>query len=351
MAKDVLKEVNEFRQDLVSGDWVLFATGRAGRPSAERPGADVNASLRTSEPDIVSGSDANQCPFDDLRASGNEIVSEYEKSNKEKWVTVIKNKYPAVVPLTCAPIESVGPFSHTAANGFHEVVVTKDHQRNFPDFTLEETALVLKAYRDRYLDIAQNECGSYIQIFNNSGKEAGASVLHPHSQILSTPILPPTVSRSINGSAKFFKKNKKRIHGAILDWEIEQKKRIVFENNLFIAFCPFTSKRSYETRIFPKIPSARFEVADGQNLESCAEVLNFCLSQLKKIFKDNFNFNFFIHTAPVREDSKIPSSEFYHWHIEVIPHYSALAGFDFSTGIIVNTIDPDKAAEEIRHAS
>lgn len=333
-------DLNEFRQDLVSGDWVLFATARTKRPHASEKNGIANETEQSE----------NACPFDDPRASGQEIISEYKKEDGELWLTVMKNKYPAVTFGACLPIESEGPFAKTAANGFHDVLATKDHERALPDFSAEETAILLRAYRERYLEIAKNECGEYIQIFHNHGKKAGASLAHPHSQIMSTPILPPVVSRSINGSARFFQRNKKKVHDVIIAWEADQKKRIVFENALFIAFCPFSSKRPYEVRIFPKISNARFETTDEKGLKSCAEALNHCLGQLKKILNHDLSFNFFIHTAPVRETSELPCSEFYHWHLEILPHYSTLAGFDFSTGIIVNVIDPDKAAEEIRNA-
>lgn len=334
-------DINEFRQDLVSGDWVLFAAGRTKRP---------NATEKLDQTEKENGDDQRSCPFDDPRTSGQEIISEYKKTNGDLWLTVVINKYPAVMPGVCGSVENEGPFSKTAANGFHDVLVTNDHLRSMEDFTTEETKIVLQAYRDRYLEIAKHECGDYIQIFHNHGKKAGASIPHPHSQILSTPILPPVVARSINGSAHFYHENKKKVHDVIIDWEKEQKKRIIFENKLFIAFCPFSSKRPYEVRLFPKISNARFETTDEAGLEKCAEALNFCLSRLKKVFNGDLNFNFFIHTAPVRESAELPTSEFYHWHLEILPHYSNLAGFDFSTGIIVNVIDPDKAAEELRKA-
>lgn len=331
-------ELNEFRENLVSGEWILFATNRAKRP---------NASERVT---AKEEQEDKSCPFDDPKTSGQEIISEYRKPDGTVWLTAMKNKYPAVRPDVCAPIKENGPFSWTPANGFHEVLATADHRRIFPDFALEETIIVLNAYRDRYLDIAKYDCGEYIQIFHNYGYNAGASITHPHSQILSTPILPPAVARSVNGSADFFRKNKKRVHDVILEWEREQKKRLVFENELFVAFCPFASKRPYEVQIFPKIANARFETIDKKGLSECAEALNFCLGKLRKILDGGLNFNFFIHTAPVRESAELPCSEFYHWHIEIVPHYSILAGFDFSTGIIVNVIDPDEAAAKLRQA-
>lgn len=338
------KLLNEFRKDPISGDWVLFAAGRV-----QRPGGEEKEKTREF---AVFNAERPACPFDDPRATNQEVVGEYIKNSGESWVTVIKNKYPAVNPGICGPVMNRGPFSTAAANGFHEVVITRDHQRNFPDFTTEETGVVLRAFRDRYRAIAQYKCGDYIQIFNNSGKEAGASVAHPHSQILSTPIVPPMVARSLNGAAGFFLKHQKTAHGFLLEWEMEQKKRLVFRNNTFVAYCPFASKKPYEIKILPVQQKARFEVATETELIDCAEALNFVLAQLKKIINHQLAFNFFIHTAPVREENMFPfpCDHFYHWHIEIVPHVSTLAGFDFSTGIIVNVIDPDRAAEELRNA-
>lgn len=332
--------INEFRQDLVSGDWVLIAPGRA-----KRPGEVQAAKIDNQSPEEASGF----CPFDDPRASGQEIVSEYELAGRP-WITVIKNKYPAVTRDVCRPPKKNGPYSFVQASGFHEVVITADHKRNFENFTDDETLAVLNSFKDRYLEISKFECGDYVQIFNNSGRQAGASIAHPHSQILSTPIIPPMVAKSIYGAAGFYKKNGKRVHELMLEWERKNKQRIVFENDKFTALCPYASKRSYEIKIFPKKPSARFETAAENDLRDCAQALNFSLQRLSRLLSHNFSYNFFIHTAPVRGEMVSESADFYHWHIEIIPHFSNLAGFDFSTGIIVNTIDPDRAAEEIRNA-
>src|SRR3989338_5980959 len=144
-----MSDLNEFRQDLVSGDWVLFATARSKRPHASEKN---NPAENNSEP-------GGPCPFDDPRATGQEIISEYKKDNGELWLTVMTNKYPAVAPGICLSTEQEGPFSKTAANGFHDVLATKDHDRALPDFSLEETAILFKAYRERYLEIAKNKCG------------------------------------------------------------------------------------------------------------------------------------------------------------------------------------------------
>lgn len=335
--------INEFRKDPISGDWVLFATQRAKRPdwhsAALAPASAVNSET--------------SCPFDNPRASGQEVVAEYQKESGQPWITVITNKYPAVSPKACEPIKHFGPFGTTPANGFHEVVITTDHQRGFSEFNQEETQLVLKVFQERYRAITQYQCGNYIQIFNNSGSEAGASVAHSHSQIISTPIIPPQIARGLNGAAGFYLKNDHRsVYLFLLAWERQENKRIVFENSQAVAYCPFVSKKPYEIKLVPRQPQAYFEKATEEELEKVAEALRFCFQQLKKIFP-RLAFNFFIHTAPVRGENlfPFPYQDFYQWHIEIIPYFSKMGGLDFSTGVMVNIIDPDQAARQLREGS
>lgn len=334
--------LNEFRKDPISGDWVLFAAYRSQRPGWKEEKKQTPA--KTEE--------GQYCVFEDQNSIGPDVISQYKKPDGQNWVTVIRNKYPAVTPGVCEPVGRYGPVSTVKANGFHEVVITQDHHRNFSEFTTEETTIVLQALRDRYLKIAEYACGDYIQIFNNSGREAGASVEHPHSQIISTPIIPPSIARSLNGSAGFFlKHHQQKAHLSLLNWERAEKTRIIFENQRAVSYCPFVSKNPYQIKIIPIEPNAYFERSCDDDLNRMAEAINFSLSRLKKIFP-NIAYNFYIHTAPVRERDvfPFPCSDFYHWHIEVVPHISTLAGFDYSTGIVVNVVDPDRAARELREA-
>lgn len=338
--------LNEFREDLISGEWVLFSTRRAKKLR------------KKSKKKFYQSKD--ECPFEDPEASGQDVVATYNLDNPpaptapskpagEWWIKVITNKYPAVEPGTCEPIKKNGPFNTIEARGIHEVVITRDHDRGFLDFSMEEMAKTFFVFKDRYKTIADKKesCGKYIQIFHNFGAEAGASIYHPHSQIISTPILPPDILRSVSGSQKFYKENHKKVHEMLINYEIKEKKRIIFENNDFVVFCPFVSKYPYEVRIFPKVSSPNFELASDGILESLAEVM---LMVLKKIDTalSHPDFNFFIHTAPIFEDGKI-NFEFYHWHIEIIPKVSVQAGFEISSGVTINVVDPDEAAKKLNH--
>lgn len=326
------KFLNEFRRDLVSGNWVLFATQRRKR-HRERKYQD-------------SYQPKDGCPFENPRASGQEIVKFYP-SEKNWFIALIKNKYPAVRSGVCGPLEHAGPFDVYGGFGFHEIVITRNHDKDFSDFAPKEIEDVFKVFRERYKEISHEKCGEYISIFHNHGKEAGATIYHPHSQILSTPILPPDVMRSIKGSEEFYKKKHKKVHDLMIEWEIKQKKRIIEENEKFLAFCPFVSTKPYEVRIFPKRSSSHFENISDKDLSYLTSLLQSILQRINKVLKKP-PYNFFIHTAPVKEDLGMVSSEYYHWHMEVIPHLTIDAGFEISTGIDVNIVDPDEVAEELR---
>jgi len=329
----MISEVNEFRRNLVSGDWVLVAPGRRKKAPQK-------------EYEKLSFSKEG-CPFENPESSGNEVISYFP--HKDNWeIIVMKNKYPAVHGGVCGPMKNVGPFEIFDADGFHEIVITRDHDKSFPDFTTEKTFNLLSVYRERYKEIAKDECGQYISIFHNHGKEAGASIYHPHSQIISTPILPSDVMKNINGAEDFYNKYNKKVHNLIIEWEVGENKRIVEENNSFIAFCPFVSKKPYEIRIFPKKQSPHFEEITDDELNSLAQILNSVLLRLKMALNDP-PFNFFIHTAPVKRGTGSINPDYYHWHIEIIPHLKIDAGFEMGTGIEVNIVDPDEAAENLRN--
>lgn len=329
------KLLSEFRQDLVSGEWILFATERARRPYHKKE-------EKENEADISKES----CPFEDPAKSGNEPVWFYP-SEKEWRIAVIKNKFPAVKPGVCGPGSSVGPFEIHPAVGDHDLFIYRDHDRHLSDFSSDEMKEVIRAYKRRYKEVASVDgCVRYVLIFHNFGREGGASIYHPHSQIVSMPILPPDVSRSVNGSYKFFKENGKNVYDFVLNWEMKSGMRIVYENEKFVAFCPFASKNPYEIRIFMKSGQPHFEELPDDFDGGLADVLLVSLKKVKRAL-NNPSFNLFIHTAPVESSH---AHDYYSWHIEILPKFSKLAGFELGTGVDINVVDPDVAAEELKNA-
>ncbi len=333
------KPVSELRRDLVSGTWAVIATGRAKRPK------EFAKSRQEIEPAPIK-----DCPFEDSQKAGRgEPLLTLSKSGKidDWWVQVIPNKFPAFGPAgTCEETREIGPYSAMDGIGFHEVVITRDHHRHFAQFSQKEAELVVEAYRSRYLSLMNDSCVRYISIFHNHGREAGASIYHPHSQIIAIPVVDPDVSRSLLGSQNYFNQNKKCVHCVMVNFERDQKTRVIFENALFVAFCPFASRGAFEVRIFPKIHEPCFHQIDDEQVSHFAEALRTALKKIDKGLK-NPPYNFFIHTAPVAVNS---AKEYYHyhWHLEILPKTSIWAGFELGAGIEISTIEPEKAAEYLK---
>ncbi len=334
--------LNEFRQDLVSGDWVLFSTERANKPvdSKER---EKLYQLKES------------CLFEDPQVSGQgEPLLVYLNGKKISWTgdfngewttQVVQNKYPAVQHgSVCGSTRSCGPFQIVDASGFHELVITKDHDRSFAQFNNNETEEVIRAYLDRFREISKDSCNKYVLIFHNHGSLAGASIYHNHSQILSMPVLPPEVLRSVSGAEGYYLKNKQKVHDMMIGETLKEKKRVVFENDKFIAFCPYVSKTPYEVRIFPKVSSPSFENISNEDVPYLAESLNIIIRKLHKVLDDP-DYNFYIHTAPIDGNSH----DYYHWHVEIVPKVGVFGGFELGTDMYINNVDPDESAEKLRN--
>jgi UDPglucose--hexose-1-phosphate uridylyltransferase len=325
------KVLNEFRKDLVSGEWVLFATGRTH-------------SFRKHDAEPPQPKEG--CPFEDLGEQGLLWSFPDDKS----FATIIKNKFPAVKQNLCMTEQEYGPFKTFDAIGDHEVIVYRNHDKSIYDFSPEDVVNMVRVYKKRNTELVEKaECIKYILIFHNHGRAAGASLYHPHSQIITTPILPPDVFKSVNGSFQYYKEHKKRVYAELLDWEQKERTRVVYENQNFIVFCPYVSKYPYELRIFSKESHAHFHQMPDKLDESFADAIHTSLQKIKVVL-DSPPFNMFIHTAPVTDEFGIHTHEFYHWHMEIVPHLKIDAGFELGTGIEINVVDPNESAEALRNA-
>jgi UDPglucose--hexose-1-phosphate uridylyltransferase len=332
--KIVKKSISELRQDLVSGDWVVIATGRAKRPH--------EFSKIKRHPFIQP---KKFCPFETLHKDAVSVYSIDGELGKENWrVEVIPNKYPAFGRGVCAVFQNVGPYQRTDGVGFHEVVIMRDHTRSIGRMSAKEVEVILRAYQDRFFALKDDACVEYISVFHNHGVLAGASISHPHSQIIAIPVVPPDIQRSLEGSARYFHQYKTCVHCEIVRYELKEKRRVIYENEVFAALAPYASKAAFEIRIFPKFHAPHFEDMSSRDREACADVLRSALAKLYQGLK-NPDYNFFIHTAPVGD-----SKEFrhYHWHIEIIPKTGIWAGFEIGTGIEISVIAPETSAAFLR---
>jgi len=330
MVKTATHKVSELRQDLVSGDWVVIAISRAKRPHmfSGKP-----ATIKVSKKD---------CPFEHIdKQRGVKPVLRLGS------VTVIPNKFPAFANGVCRVFVKEGPYTHADGVGIHEVFVFRDHTRFYTDISLEEASDIVRAYRERYRAVSRQECIAYVLIFHNHGSEAGASVAHPHSQLVAMPIIPPDVSRSIRGSKRYFTEHGKCVHCEMVQHELSVKHRVVDENEKFISCVPFAPKIAFEMRIYPKVHQSVFEMLEDGDIPFLADILQRSLKRIKKGLNDPA-FNFFIHTAPVGNAAE---HSHYHWHMEIIPKTSVWAGVEIGTGIDISAILPEDAAKFLKEVS
>jgi UDPglucose--hexose-1-phosphate uridylyltransferase len=227
-------------------------------------------------------------------------------------------------------------------NGFHEIIITRDHKKHLAIMPTENVVEVIKAYQERYLALMNYDFINYIFIFHNHGKEAGASIPHPHTQLVAMPILPADVKRSLEGAKNYQDEYKKCAHCEMIAWEKEEK-RLIFQNEYFIVFAPFVPRVNFELRIYPHQHLSNFEKITETERKYLAEALQKALYSLYKGLK-NPAYNFFIHTAPC--DGK--DYNYYHWHIEILPKTNTWAGLELGTGVEVLTIKPEEVAKFLR---
>ena len=327
---------SELRQDLVTGDWIIIVPGRA------KSHVFINKEERVVAP-------IESCPLEDPQKTGPDEPPSVIYRDKSDWtLQIVANPYPA---LRHEEIQFVmanhGPYAVLPGIGRTDVLVPRDHNKNFPDFEPEKAFEVFKAFRERYLMLKNDKHISYVAIFNNWGPKAGATLYHPHFQIISLPIVPTDVAHSLRGSAAYFEKNNECVHCVMIAFETQEKSRIIYENDCVIVFTPYISRSPFEMRIFPKEHLPYFEDSSEHQFRCVADALQHSLRKLRSAMNDP-DYNFFIHTSPIEDRENYGH---YHWHLEIVPRVKINAGFEFGTGIDVNFVDPDEAAIILRGES
>jgi len=337
------KNYSEFRYDIISKDWVLIASERGKRPGAFK--------LRKRK---IIKTPKSKCPFCQIETqekptlifSHNKKVS-LSNNIPKNWTTiVIPNKYPAVIPSRELKESSEGDlYKRISATGFHELVITRSHEKQIPQFNINQIKELIDAYQSRYLSLKNEKFVNHISIFHNHGVEAGASIVHPHSQIITTPLIDSDLNKALETSKKYFNKNKKCLYCEMAKLERKKKKRIVFENKHFLVLCPFASKSAFQMIISPKKHLSHFEDITEKEKIALAQAFKIAFSKFYKVLSDPA-YNFYLHTAPC--DGK--KHKYYHWHWTILPKTATMAGFEIGTRMEISLIKPEKSAQILRKA-
>ncbi len=328
----------ELRKDPITSRWVIV--------NIENPKSAESFER------VVHAKSSKTCPF----CPGNEALTPPEiwafrrkgSKNISDWqVRVVPNKFPALRIEESTEKYAMGVYDKIGGFGAHEVIIENpDHHREMAELSDEEMELILRAYRERCLDLKKDPRFKYILIFKNYGALAGASLEHPHSQLIALPIVPSRVMGEVKGAAHHFEYTDRCIFCDMLDLERTERKLTVIEEGGFVAFAPFVSRFPFETWVLPKNHEASFDATPDTSLKMLASVLRKTLLKMKRTLHDP-SFNLMIHTIPVHGKEL----ESFHWHIEIIPHLTQVAGFEWGTGFYVNPTPPELAAQVLRNQS
>ncbi|MCK4538553.1 MAG: galactose-1-phosphate uridylyltransferase [Candidatus Krumholzibacteria bacterium] len=326
----------ELRKSPIMERWVIISTERGKRPDDFK---------REKLPPK-----GGFCPF----CNGNEDKTPPEvlayrdpKSlpDKEGWsVRVVPNKFPALQIEGDLDKRGDGIYDMMRGVGAHEVLIeSPDHSKNLQYLSDSHVESIFWALRERCLDLKRDSRFRYILVFKNWGEEAGASLEHSHIQIIATPIIPKRAIEELTGAKFHYDLKERCIFCDILMQEIKEEKRIVYQNDHFIAIAPYAARFPFETWVLPLKHISAFEQTPTEWFPQLADIMKNVLLRLD-IALDEPPFNFIIHTSPCNQ----PDLDYYHWHIEIMPKLTRVAGFEWGSGFYINPTPPEDAARILR---
>jgi UDPglucose--hexose-1-phosphate uridylyltransferase len=329
--------MSELRKDPVTGRWVIISTERRKRPT------DFRLESVEIAPD-------GSCPFDE----GHEEMTPPEllvygrngsAPNTPGWsLRVVPNQFPVLRVEGALDRRGEGLFDKMNGIGAHEVIIESPrHEDTLASMDERAVEQVLAAAAARVQDLKRDRRFRYVIIFKNHGAAAGASLEHSHTQLIALPIVPREVRDEVDGSRLHYETKERCVFCDILRQETTDGQRIIAENADFAALAPYAPRFPFETWILPKRHQALFEEAPRQEYASLARLLGDILRRMNKALRMP-PYNLLIHTAPVVE----PAGEYYHWHVEIIPKLTKVAGFEWATGFYLNPTSPEEAAQVLR---
>jgi UDPglucose--hexose-1-phosphate uridylyltransferase len=329
----------ELRRDPVSGRWVIISTDRRKRPNDFRF-------------ERASTLGRDQCPF----CPGHEDMTPHEvlayrqngsAPNTPGWeLRVVPNKFPALQVEGTLDRQPDGMFDRMNGIGAHEVIIeTPHHDRSLASMSEPEIERVLWAYRERIVDLKRDSRLRYILVFKNHGAAAGATLEHTHSQLIALPIVPDFLRQELSGARRHFEVKERCVFCDVVHEDLLDGRRIIQENADIVALAPYAPRFAFETWLLPRRHGARFEEAPRHEYESLARMLKSVLQRMDRALETP-PYNLIVHTSPFSEET----GDFYHWHVEIMPKLTRVAGFEWGTGFYLNPTSPEEAAQALRVA-
>jgi UDPglucose--hexose-1-phosphate uridylyltransferase len=328
---------SELRKDPIVDRWVIIATERSKRPHANR----TTTESERDEP----------CPFCAGREGETppEVLAYRDPAtpaNTPGWrVRVVSNKYPALAGVGDISQPTDSAYVALSGVGAHEVIIESPrHCLSMGDLGEGQVEEVLRAYRERLICLQNDQRWKSILIYKNEGSAAGATLEHVHSQLLALPIVPREIDQEWRALISHHDATNSCLYCEMLDRE-RADGRMVLETAAFMALCPFASRFPFEICLMPKEHSPAFDAVANDELSELAFILRQSLQRLARIV--DAPLNYVIHSAPLRE----PRRKRYHWHLEILPRITKIAGFELASGYYINTVAPEIAARQLREVA
>lgn len=340
----------ELRKDPIIDRWVIIATERSRRPSDFTPS---HVSTPPTQSVFSPGNEEKTPP--EVFQIGRDSSS---PDNSSGWrVRVVPNKFPALSTEGDIDSRAAGMYDLMNGVGAHEVVIEHPEAAwDMADATASEMGEIVEAYIARNQALSEDPRFRYVLTFRNSGTAAGASINHPHSQIIALPVVPRRVRDQLEVARAHYRNKQRSIYGDILRQELEAGSRVVEENAHFVVFCPYASQFPFETTIYPKRHQHDFTAMTAEEKAAFSEVLPRTLRRMRDAL-GNPAYNMMVQTAPITKPrAGSPGywgtiADDYCWHIDILPRLTQVAGFEWATGFYINPVPPENAASFLRDAS
>lgn len=340
--------MSELRWDPIRQHWVIIATERGRRPQDFLLEEERNHA--TACPFCYGNEDKTPPEIFAIRPSGG--------PNSPNWkVRVIPNKYPALRVEGELNSHGYGLYDVMNGIGAHEVIIeTPDHNRDLADLTPGEITDVLKTYRNRYLDLRRDIRLRYMVLFKNHGIRAGATLHHSHTQLIAVPLLPPVITTQLRVALNYFNTKERCIFCDLIQFELSEGVRVVRDFQNYVILAPYASSFPFELRLYPKRHSHDFALTGDAHLAELAIAMKEMLKAVKVVLR-NAPYNFILHTAPPMhprpgKPGYWSSLEYdYHWHMELVPRLTQVAGFEWGSGFSINPTSPEDAAGFLREVN
>jgi UDPglucose--hexose-1-phosphate uridylyltransferase len=325
----------ELRQNFMTKEWVVIATERAKRPDQMVVHRPVKPTLSFSE----------KCPF----CPGHEDQTPPEilrLPDGNAWKTrVVPNKFAALSPEAKPERNIRRSLRAMGGFGMHDVIVeTPDHSLAMAQMTDQHVSDILRIYKTRYDQLSLDPRIAHVTIFKNHGADAGTSLEHPHSQMIATPVISYQVRQRFQEAMQHYDDFGCCMFCQLVEEELQDARRVVIESEHFVATELFASPSPFFTHIYPKRHMASFGDISAVEITDLGRVLRALLGKLYHGL-ENPDFNFTIRTAP----AECVGVRYFHWYMSVIPRLSRTAGFELGSGMFINSVIPEQAAEFLRN--